>query len=66
MNISGTCEIQVWADAGRHLSGNDLKALRNKLTEEFSNVLDAVLLRDYGIENAQMHGCLVNDLEVKP
>ena len=62
MKLSGTCQIEVSADTSLKLDKAALRKLTNTLTEEFSNVLDDLLYREFGIENGEMHSVLVDEL----
>jgi hypothetical protein len=64
MQLSGTCQIEIAADTKRKLTDADLIKIKNKLTDEFSSVLDSLLWQEYGIENEQMHSCLVDELTI--
>jgi hypothetical protein len=65
MRITGTCVIEVGADTCRVLTEAEIRQLKNRLTDEFSTVLEAVLVREHGIANEQMHPCLVDELTVE-
>lgn len=64
MQISGTCQIEISGESASKLDETKLRELKNKLTEDFSSVLDALLWEKYGVDNNEMHSCIVDDLTV--
>lgn len=64
MQITGTCTIEIAGESKRKFDDKTLRAIKNKLTEEFSNVLDSLLYQEYGLENEAIHSCIVDDLDV--
>lgn len=63
MNISGTCNIEVFGENRNPITPETLKKIQNTLTDKLSEVVDEVFC-SHGLDNEQMYACLVNDLEI--
>jgi hypothetical protein len=63
MEISGTCNIEVYGENRNPITPETLRKIENALTEKLSEVIDE-LFYSYGLANEQMHSGLVSDLEI--
>ena len=65
MKITGTCSINVYGNNKNSIDEKTLRKIKNELTDRFTSVLDEVFY-NYGLENEEMLGCMVDDLEIEP